>query len=141
LEIPYSIRGPYRIASERLFDSEEALLTAVLNGECNLRRAEGIKMAYIGSVMFIDGETYDMPMPSSEKKQSSADSTAGSGYTLSVGSALCDNHVVTGDMLRGLLGNVGSVASGASDRKRTSFAEMRFVSSLLRSGFLYPVDI
>ena len=42
--------------SPAVFADAETLLTAVLRGECALRRAEGVRMAYIEGTMFIDGE-------------------------------------------------------------------------------------
>ncbi len=53
---PYSIRSSHSVASEHRFSDVESVLMAVSRGEIKLRRAEGLRFAYIDDMMFIDGE-------------------------------------------------------------------------------------
>lgn len=53
---PYSIRSSHSVASEHRFSDVESVLMAVSRGEIKLRRAEGLRFAYIDGMMFIDGE-------------------------------------------------------------------------------------
>lgn len=55
------MRSEHRVALQRVFPDAEAVLQAVAAGECALRRAEGVRMAYIGDTLFIDGEVFDYP--------------------------------------------------------------------------------
>ena len=66
-----------------------------------------------------------MPMPTHQNSGNGVESSSGSGSTskVSVGSILCDNQIVTGDMLRGLLGNVGSTEGGASGKDHYHFVK------------------
>lgn len=57
---PYSIRSSHSIASEHRFSDVESVLMAVSRGEIKLRRAEGLRFAYINDMMFIDGEVGTM---------------------------------------------------------------------------------
>lgn len=54
--LPFAISTSFSVASQKKFDSAEDVMLSVINGQCNLRRAEGVKMAYIDEIMFIDGE-------------------------------------------------------------------------------------
>ena len=53
---PYSIRSSHSVASEHRFSDVESVLMAVSRGEIKLRKAEGLRFAYIDDMMFIDGE-------------------------------------------------------------------------------------
>jgi len=53
---PYSIRSSHSVASDHRFSDVESVLMAVSRGEIKLRRAEGLRFAYINDMMFIDGE-------------------------------------------------------------------------------------
>jgi hypothetical protein len=54
--LPYAVRSRHSVAIKKTFPSAEAVLRAVLAGECTLRRAEGVRVAYIGETIFINGE-------------------------------------------------------------------------------------
>ena len=54
--LPYSIRSRHSVASDHRFSDVESVLMAVSRGEIKLRRAEGLRFAYIDDMMFIDGE-------------------------------------------------------------------------------------
>jgi hypothetical protein len=54
--LPYAVRSRHSVAVKTIFPSAEAVLRAVLAGECALRRAEGVRIAYIGKTIFINGE-------------------------------------------------------------------------------------
>jgi hypothetical protein len=53
---PYSIRSSHSVASEHRFSDVESVLMAVSRREIKLRRAEGLRFAYIDDMMFIEGE-------------------------------------------------------------------------------------
>lgn len=116
-EIPYSVRGPYSVASQQKFASVEELMSLVLRSDFDLRRMEGVKMAYWAGVMFIDGESYDLP------------DDAEGAMAGKLGALLCDNQVISGGMLGAFI-----------SRDEKTSAVIRFVSSILRSGFFYPID-
>jgi hypothetical protein len=54
--LPYAVRSRHSVAVKSTFPTAEAVLRAVLAGECTLRRAEGVRIAYIGKTIFINGE-------------------------------------------------------------------------------------
>ena len=109
-------------------------------------------MAYHGSVMFVDGEVYDLPAagPSGPSEERGGGGGGGGGYNL-IGATLCDTSTITGAMLREVIGSAAASASqgerekgerekGEREKKRPSSSVVRFLSSLLRSGFYYPID-
>ena len=104
----------YRTASTRLFPNTEHLLNEVLEGKINLRRAEGTRFAHTITSLFVDGEEYFMNNSTSVDIDSCW------------GGILCDHRELTGEMLRPLL--------------KTSGSFTRLLSSLIRSGYFYPVD-
>ena len=114
--LPYSVRSKHSVATKRTFKDVEEVLLAVLDGQVNLRRLEGTRIAHISSTslttLFIDGEEYPLP----------SDSTF-------AGPLLCDNRVLTNDLLKNHL----------SRNRQSSFT--RILASLLRSGLFYPVDV
>ena len=114
--LPYSVRSKHSVATKRTFKDVEEVLLAVLDGQVNLRRLEGTRIAHISSpsltTLFIDGEEYPL----------SSDSSF-------AGPLLSDNRVLTNDLLKNYLNR----------NKQSSFT--RILSSLLRSGLFYPVDV
>ena len=54
--LPYAVRSTHSVALSTVFADATAVLQAVLNGECALRRAEGLRVAYVEDVLYIDGE-------------------------------------------------------------------------------------
>eukprot|EP00981_Chlorochromonas_danica_P000420 scaffold96_cov167-Ochromonas_danica.AAC.27 len=59
----WPLRARHRVASMKMFDTTEQLWQTVLNPaeRLGLRRAEGLRVAWIGHRAFIDGEAYDLP--------------------------------------------------------------------------------
>mmetsp|Transcript_14603 Transcript_14603/g.32829 ORF Transcript_14603/g.32829 Transcript_14603/m.32829 type:complete len:578 (-) Transcript_14603:142-1875(-) len=115
-QLPFAVRvSKHKFASDRQWADVESLLLSVLRGECALRRAEGMRMAYIGDTLFIDGEPFLLPSWSTETGDHP-------------GALLTDQITLTPSMLQQM----------ASATKNT--AMNRFICGLLRSGFYYPVD-
>ena len=54
--LPYSIRSRHSVASDLRYPDVESVMMAVIRGEIKLRRAEGLRFAYIDDTLFIDGE-------------------------------------------------------------------------------------
>jgi len=78
----------------------------------HLRRLEGTRIAHISSSLFIDGEMYSLPPDS-----------------IFAGPLLSDNRIITAELLK----------NHVNKNKQSSFT--RILSSLLRSGLFYPIDI
>ena len=108
-DLPLAVRDEdYKMASSRLFDDTESVLSEFVAKKICLRRCEGIKIAYFGQTLFIDGETFHM---------------AGKW-----GALFSDKRELTYDSL-------------FQQNMEQSNAFVRFFSSLVRSGYFYPVDI
>ena len=114
--LPYCVRSKHSVASKRVFKDVEEIIVAVLEEKVNLRRLEGTRIAHISSLksssLFIDGEIYSLPL----------DSTY-------AGPLLSDNRIITANLLK----------NHVNKNKQSSFT--RILSSLIRSGLFYPVDI
>jgi hypothetical protein len=54
--LPFAVRSRHSVASTRIFADATEVLAAVLRDECALRRAEGLRVAYIKDALYIDGE-------------------------------------------------------------------------------------
>lgn len=54
--LPFAVRSTHSVALPTVFADAAAVLQAVLKGECALRRAEGLRAAYVEDVLYIDGE-------------------------------------------------------------------------------------
>lgn len=54
--LPYAVRSKHSVALPDVFADASALLQALAAEQCALRRAEGVRMAYIGGTIYIDGE-------------------------------------------------------------------------------------
>ena len=53
---PFFLREPYRIASRKIYENMNELFVDFRNNQVYLRRREGVKMAYVESFLFVDGE-------------------------------------------------------------------------------------
>jgi len=152
--LPFSVRSSkHRLATERVFADAESVLRAVVQEECALRRAEGVRMAYMKDTLFIDGEVYPIPKHMSSALASVPDATtttttATTSTTASatvtdqalptpaptnqvavpVGAILSDHNIITPAQMQLLV----------STTQRTSMN--RFIAGLVRSGFFYPVE-
>lgn len=115
-EVPYSLRGDHRVATDRVFDSVDDVLAALSSGDVYLRRAEGAKLAFINTAIFVDGEAYEFP--------------AGSTF---LGPLLCDRRVLTLDTIQQSGLDLGLLDSGNRPRA--------FLSAFIEAGYLYPCDI
>jgi len=113
---PLSVTSPaHAVASARKFESAESLVSAALGGQVALRRAEGVRVALVGDVLFFNGEAFSLP------KQHQLLAAA-----LSAGS-----RTVSSDALRRALGAT----------TEPSAPGVRYLSSLIRSGYFYPVEV
>eukprot|EP01032_Pedospumella_encystans_P010513 gene10513-12279_t len=55
--LPYAVRSRHSVTwIHRKFAYAKAVLRAVLHNECALRRAEGLRAAYINDTLYVDGE-------------------------------------------------------------------------------------
>ena len=112
---PVSLRAPYRVASKRVFADPAAVLDALVRKEIVLRRAEGAKIAFIETTMFVDGEAYSFPK----------------GCT-ALGPLLCDSRVVS-------LGRFERLGVDAGPTSRDSVM-VKFILALIHTGYYYPVN-
>lgn len=114
-EVPYCLKGPHRVATERIFSDVDELLLAVSSGDFFLRRVEGAKLSFIDSAIFVDGEAFEFPL--------------GSGF---LGPLLCDKREVTLSALQ---------KSGLDLSLKTEDNQAReFLSALIESGYFYPCN-
>ena len=55
--LPYAVRCRHSVAwTHRKFMGANDVLRAVLHNECALRRAEGLRVAYIDDTLYVDGQ-------------------------------------------------------------------------------------
>lgn len=53
---PFILRTRHRVATRQVFDSMEVLMAKLSNGEFSLRRCEGVRIAELNGVLYINGE-------------------------------------------------------------------------------------
>lgn len=116
-ESPLSVTSSHAVASTDMYPSPENVIAQALEGSICLRRAEGVRMCHIGHSLFFNGEEFPLPISTNRP----ALIAAVSGI----------ERLIDPAALREAL----TVSQDGSN----SPAAVRFVSSLLRSGFFYPV--
>ena len=84
-----------------------------------MRRAEGLKIAYCGSTIFIEGESYPIPITHNIPVEE-------------IGQVLCDNIIIDGAKLTSIISGANSNGSGGT-------AVTRFITGMIRSGCYNPV--
>jgi ribosomal protein L16 Arg81 hydroxylase len=113
-ELPLSVTSPvHSVASKRVFSSPQDVIAAAVDGQVGLRRAEGVRLVQLGSSIFINGERFPLP-------------EASSGSSLLVQALGASERLISG----------ATLAKALRDCRPAE----RFLASLLRSGWLYPVD-
>lgn len=55
-QLPYAIRSRHSVAIKNTFRTPQDVLQSVRGGICLLRRAEGLRVAFIEDTLFIDGQ-------------------------------------------------------------------------------------
>ncbi len=127
-ELPLAVSSRHSVASKQVFPDAESLLQAAVAGDVELRLFEGVRVAYLHDIrtLFLNGESF--PLPKNAEHLGSVFSLAASERRgrqidhLSLVSALDGAGAV----------HHGSLRQGPS---------VRFVCSILRSGYFYPVDL
>ena len=124
-EIPLCCRHDrFKVCSARIFPHAEAVITDVLAGKSALRLLEGTRAIYTDHHVCFNGECSPLPTPREK-------------YSF-VGALLCDSRTITSSTLReAILGSSDSIEQ--SSIKSSSFT--RLLTTLIRSGLYYPVDV
>jgi hypothetical protein len=126
---PIFLDDRHRVASKKIFKDIDEVVLGLINNEIYIRRTEGIKIAYIEGVVFVDGEGFDLPSgPVSTSKETvpiDLDSSSG------LGSLLCDQRIVTFKEMV----SIGIDLSNDNDNYRN------FLLSFIECGYFYPVDV
>ena len=115
---PFFLKDRFRVASKRRFADVAELLLALKSEEITLRRAEGTKLAFIETALFVDGEAYAFPL-------------GGEG----LGPLLCDRRVLTKSAVEGC--GIDLSSGGASDGNPSRM----FLEALIEGGYFYPCDV
>ena len=120
--LPLAVRHPrWRVASSRQWGDVQSVLADALSDPPSvaLRLAEGTRICYSNDELFINGESFTLP-------KGPPDDPCRYAF---VGPLLCDRRIIPHTAL---IDAVGA-------RRQSAFT--RFLLSLMRLGFYYPVDI
>jgi len=130
-ELPLSVTSQHRVASSTLFPDAESVLQAALEGKIRLRRAEGIKIVFIDSTIFANGEAY--PLPTSQ---------ADAANRIAIAELLSGRREIdTNLLIKALASDSSDTGSSSSSGTRRPSSLVRFLAGFVRSGFFYPVDV
>jgi hypothetical protein len=126
---PIFLNDRHRVASKKIFKDIDEVVLGLSNNEIYIRRTEGIKLAYIEGVIFVNGEGFDLPSRSLSisKETVPVDIDNMSG----LGSLLCDQRMVTYKEIV----DIGIDLSNDNDDSRN------FLLSFIECGYFYPVDV
>jgi hypothetical protein len=126
---PIFLNDRHRVASKKIFKDIDEVVLGLSNNEIYIRRTEGIKLAYIEGVIFVNGEGFDLPSRSlsTAKETVPVDIDNMSG----LGSLLCDQRIVTYKEIV----DIGIDLSNDDDDSRN------FLLSFIECGYFYPVDV
>jgi hypothetical protein len=99
-----------------MFADVNAVLESFVKEEIALRRAEGVKMAFVESALFVDGEAYPLHRDAAF-----------------LGPLLGDQRVITLEHLK-------QVSPTNFDVTNSSSEAAKFVQAFIEAGYFYPVD-
>lgn len=132
-ELPLAVSSQHAVATKRIFSSAEAVLQSALAGEVELRLFEGVRRAYLGSLrtLFLNGESF--PLPEGAERLASV---------LYLSTQKVNGRQIMHNELVAALQEAGAVVTpeGGGPPVLRQSQTVRFLCSLLRSGYYYPVD-
>lgn len=122
--MPLALSQTYRVASRRLFRSADHLVAELAAGTVHLRRAEWVRSAYVGNLLFFNGKKFIAPASLSEI----------------LGPIFCGPRSVEHASLRPHLPSETEKddCSELEAARRRDFET--FLKKLVVSGYFYPVD-
>ena len=140
------MRSRHSVAwTHRKFVDAKCVLRAVLQNECALRRAEGLRAAYIDDTLYVDGEV--RPFSKNDHNptllwlityslrilfvQAFHDSRLGKEMSTRLHRAFCDNNVILPTQLKSFL--------DPADLYGPKTPIISFFTKFLDLGYFYPV--